>query len=226
MMWRKLGRAAAILALAGLAGCDWWYNDVPSPDDLMHAIPWFDHMITSRYIRPYETAAVPRQTPDSTVPITGADPDFAAEWSGGVNAATADKLVNPTRPGAAEQVRAPGPAVPIIPETIEARGDTMYHTYCSPCHGETGAGDGLVGVKVGAPSLLTDRARAFTDGYLYTKIRYGGTIMPPYGDKIYAPLDRWAVVDYVRHLQQAAAAGTPNPAPNAAAPAAQPGAGR
>jgi hypothetical protein len=54
MKGRKALRAA-LLALS-LTGCDLYYYKIPSPDDLWHVIPWFDHMITARYIRPYETA--------------------------------------------------------------------------------------------------------------------------------------------------------------------------
>jgi hypothetical protein len=42
--------------------------------------------------------------------------------------------------------------------------------------------------------------------------------MPRYGDKVYRPADRWAVVNYVRTLQSAAPATAPAPA--AAPPAA------
>ena len=38
---------AGLTLLAG--GCDFWYNRVPSPDDLWHVIPWFDHMIRAKY---------------------------------------------------------------------------------------------------------------------------------------------------------------------------------
>ena len=48
-----------------------------------------------------------------------------------------------------------------------------------------GAGDGPVGKRMGAPSLLTDRAKAYRDGYLYSIIRYGRGVMPQYGDKIF-----------------------------------------
>jgi mono/diheme cytochrome c family protein len=34
-------------------------------------------------------------------------------------------------------------------------------------------------------------------------IRYGRGVMPHYGDKVYRPADRWAVVNYVRKLQAA-----------------------
>jgi mono/diheme cytochrome c family protein len=65
-----------------------------------------------------------------------------------------------------------------------------------------------VGPKVGAPSLLTDKARAYSDGYLYSMIRYGRGVMPRYGDKVYRHEDRWAIVNYVRKLQRDAAGGT------------------
>ena len=55
----------------------------------------------------------------------------------------------------------------------------------------------------GRPSLLTARARGYTDGYLYSIIRYGRGLMPRYGDKVSDPADRWAIVNHVRQLQAA-----------------------
>lgn len=169
--------------LLGTGGCNTWYNDVPSPDDLMHAIPWFDHMIGSRAVHPYETGDVPRGVPEGSVPLGQVEPDHRAEWLTG-NTTTADALVMP----------APAPG-------SGGRGEALYATFCATCHGQLGAGDGLVGQKMGAPSLLTDRALALSDGYLYSIIRYGRGVMGKYGDKIWLPEDRWAVVRYVRQLQ-------------------------
>jgi mono/diheme cytochrome c family protein len=185
-MARRLLTAAAVLLLGG---CNWYYQTLPSPDDLMAAVPWFDHMIKSRAIHPYQRADIPRTTVAGTVPITGAEANWRAEWMAN-NPATANQLVNPTVPA----------------ETL-ARGDTLFHTYCSVCHGSTGAGDGLVNAKLGgsARSLLTERARAFSDGYLYSVIRYGWGNMPRYGDKVSRIPDRWAIVNYVRRLQGGAA---------------------
>jgi hypothetical protein len=42
---------------------------------------------------------------------------------------------------------------------------------------------------------------ALSDGYLYAIVRYGRGVMGRYGDKIWLPSDRWAVVNYVRELQ-------------------------
>ena len=72
-MTRKL-----MLALVGLAlgGCNWWYNEVPSPDDLMHRVPWFDHMILSKGVHPYQRFDMPRNTPAGVVPMGGGERDW------------------------------------------------------------------------------------------------------------------------------------------------------
>ncbi|HXI21288.1 MAG TPA: cytochrome c, partial [Gemmatimonadales bacterium] len=185
-MRRNRLRVLAVVAALCTAGCDYYYNDIPSPDDVLHMVPWFDAMITQPAVYPYERADVPRNTVPGTVPITGGEPDWSAEWSVG-NTTTADRLVNP-----------------IAGQPPTAVGDTVFHTYCGVCHGIAGAGDGPVGPRVAAPSLLTDRARGYTDGYLYSIIRYGRGVMPRYGDRI--PIaTRWEVVNYLRSLQTAAA---------------------
>lgn len=94
-------------------------------------------------------------------------------------------------------------AVNPIPATAESleRGRVMYERSCVPCHAATGEGDGLV-TRFGVPprSLLTDEARALSDGYIYTIIRIGRGAMPQYGHQI-THFDRWHVVNYVRQLQ-------------------------
>ena len=184
-------RKLAVLALALAAtGCDFYYNDVPSPDDLMHVVPWFDAMIKQDAVYPYQRLDVPRNTVAGTVPITGGEADWSAEW-GVANTTTADKLVNP-----------------LAGQPASAKGDTLFHTFCAVCHGNTGAADAVVSAQVAAPSLLTDRARGYSDGYLYSIIRYGRGVMPRYGDKVRRDA-RWEIVNYVRQLQAAAVAVTP-----------------
>ena len=193
----RSGRRRAAWALLALlcGGCDFYYHRIPSPDDLWHVIPWFDHMVRARYIRPYETQHVPRYTPEGSVPISGSEPDWSAEWVAG-RATTANSLKNPLEAG-----RAPGPAVPLIPREMEAAGDTLYQNFCTVCHGASGNGDGPVSRQMGAPSLLTPRARGYSDGYIYSIIRYGRGVMPRYGDKVVVPADRWSIVSHVRKLQ-------------------------
>ncbi|MGH7525992.1 MAG: c-type cytochrome [Gemmatimonadales bacterium] len=211
------GIRLALLAAAtlGVGACDFWYDRVPSPDDLWHVIPWFDHMITARYVRPYQTAGVPRYTPEGTVPVSGGEADWSAEWTTGKTTA-ADALRNPFAQGGDRKPSAPGPEVGTIPRNVDAAGDTLYQNFCTVCHGSAGDAKGPVSNRVGAPSLLTGRARAYSDGYIYSIIRYGRGVMPRYGDKVYLPEDRWAIVNHVRKLQ----AQTPAPPepPGAAAP--------
>ena len=74
--WRT---AALALLTLSTAGCDYWYNTVPSPDQLWYRIPWFDQMIYMRSIRPYSSNDVPRYTVKGTVPIGGGE----ASWETG-----------------------------------------------------------------------------------------------------------------------------------------------
>ena len=206
----RLFRVAALALLAG--GCDFWYNRVPSPDDLWPIIPWFDHMIEAKYVRPYQTAAVPRYTPAGSIPVSGGEADWSAEWTTG-KTTIADALKNPFAPAAGEGDRAspPGPDVAVIRRDVAAAGDTLFQNYCAVCHGPAGDAKGTVSSRIGAPSLLTGRARGYSDGYIYSIIRYGRGVMPRYGDKVYLPSDRWAIVNHVRKLQAAAPA-APEPA--------------
>lgn len=201
---------AAALALAS-SGCQFWYDKVPSPDHLWYRIAWFDHMIKSPAVNPYSRADVPREVVKGSVPLGGGEADWQtgdpAMLAYAFDQAVADRLANPTRTGG--PMPKPGPALPEIPAELVARGDTLYHTYCAVCHGDKGAGDGPVAARfVGVPSLLTERARGYTDGYLYSIVRYGRGLMPKYGDKLPDQRDRWAIVNHVRALQAAGAAPT------------------
>jgi mono/diheme cytochrome c family protein len=188
----RFGVLAAMLTLLGTTACDFYYNDVPSPDDLLHLVPWFDAMIKQPAVFPYARADVPRNTVPGTVPVTGGEADWSAEWSV-LNLATADKVVNP-----------------LAGQPVSPVGDSLFHTYCAVCHGLAGGGDAKVGMQLGAPSLLTDRAKGYTDGYLYSIIRYGRGVMPKYGDKVRGQ-KRWEIVNYVRQLQSGTVAAAAAP---------------
>jgi hypothetical protein len=84
------------------------------------------------------------------------------------------------------------------------RGRERFGIYCSPCHGRTGFGDGMV-VQRGfprPPSLHDERLRDKTpDGQIFDVIRSGFRKMPAFGSQI-PPEDRWRIVAYVRVLQR------------------------
>lgn len=91
---------------------------------------------------------------------------------------------------------------PITREVI-ARGRDRYNIYCSPCHGLTGYGDGVIvtrGLK-NPPSYHTDALRDQPVGHFYNVITNGNGSMLSYASRI--PVrDRWAIVAYIRVLQQ------------------------
>ncbi len=96
------------------------------------------------------------------------------------------------------------------PEAMLARGKARYGIYCTPCHDNTGGGNGLAkkrAIASGAtafvpPTFHQDRIRHMPDGQLFATIANGKNNMPPYAMQI--PVnDRWAIVAYVRALQVA-----------------------
>lgn len=111
------------------------------------------------------------------------------------------------------------PPIQVPPEpgvTFESLtvGKTLFtKLQCNTCHGETGAGDGpsapTLKDKWGLPLLPRDfNIGAFRGGSsgwdLYLRLAAGlaGTPMPPFGDDVLKPEDRWAVVHYVQSLRR------------------------
>jgi mono/diheme cytochrome c family protein len=93
------------------------------------------------------------------------------------------------------------PPVPVdVP--LLARGREQFEVFCSPCHGRTGRGDGMVvqrGFKK-PPSFHIDRLRQAPVGYFYDVMTNGFGAMSDYAPQI--PVrDRWAIAAYVRALQ-------------------------
>lgn len=86
------------------------------------------------------------------------------------------------------------------------RGQDRYEVFCTPCHGGTGDGNGIIMVGkygyVPAPTYHDERLRNVPDGEIYSAIAYGVRNMPSYASQIPVE-DRWAIVAYVRALQKA-----------------------
>jgi mono/diheme cytochrome c family protein len=82
------------------------------------------------------------------------------------------------------------------------RGQERYNIYCTPCHGRTGEGNGMVvqrGYKTAA-SYHVDRLRNAPVGYFYDVMSNGFGAMPDYKAQIPVE-DRWRIVAYIRALQ-------------------------
>jgi mono/diheme cytochrome c family protein len=90
----------------------------------------------------------------------------------------------------------------VVDERVMAHGRERFNIYCSPCHGRTGQGDGMV-VRRGyrrPPSYHQDRLRDAPVGHFFDVITNGFGAMPDYASQIKVE-DRWAIVAYVRALQ-------------------------
>lgn len=95
------------------------------------------------------------------------------------------ELVNPLKP---------------TPDVI-AHGRFVFENVCSACHGQRGAGDGLVATLFPKPpSLMTQRVRDWPDGEIVHRPMRGQGSMPSHARQIDLK-DAWSVVHYIRQLQ-------------------------
>ena len=86
-------------------------------------------------------------------------------------------------------------------KTLE-EGKVLYTRFCSPCHGEQGDGQGLVGQKFkGVPSYSAGRVATLPAGHIYHVITNGRGRMMPHGSQV-SPTERWKIVMYVQQLQK------------------------
>ncbi len=91
---------------------------------------------------------------------------------------------------------------PISREVLE-RGRERFDIFCSPCHGRTGAGNGMI-VQRGfpaPPSYHIDRLRKAPVGHFFDVITQGYGVMYSYAGRV-EPADRWAIAAYIRVLQK------------------------
>jgi hypothetical protein len=90
---------------------------------------------------------------------------------------------------------------PVTREIVE-RGRERFNIYCTPCHGLSGDGDGMI-VQRGLrrpPSFHDDRLRTAPVGHFFDVITNGFGIMYSYGYRV-PPRDRWVIIAYIRALQ-------------------------
>lgn len=105
------------------------------------------------------------------------------------------------------------PSQVTVDDAFLERGRERYGIYCTPCHGESGHGDGIIprrtevsdygGWTVG--DLAAEKARNYPVGHLFNILTNGINTMPPYRSQVSVE-DRWAIVAWVRALQFSQAA--------------------
>jgi mono/diheme cytochrome c family protein len=109
-----------------------------------------------------------------------------------------DEVFHAGKAGAAFVTALPMP----VDMALLERGRQRYEIYCTPCHGRTGNGEGIV-VRRGyrkPVSFHDERLRAQVAGYFFDVMTNGFGAMPDYAAQLPAR-DRWAVVAYIRALQ-------------------------
>lgn len=145
-----------------------------------YCFPWSIDMFRGPEIQPY--AQAPRVTPADTLPVHG-EPPMSLEQA-------TVKMHNPLQ----------------STQRNLFKGKNQFNTYCAPCHGESGTGNGLVGKILNRPpkNLVAGDSKYLPDGYIYGVIRDGVLSMPSYAEEM-AIEQRWQTVLYVRSLQQPAA---------------------
>ncbi len=147
---------------------------------------WFSQMKEQPAVQSQEGVA-PLVPPEGTIPLGGLEPRIDSPVPAFMPAAIG--LANP---------------VPSSPASLE-RGKYLYGIYCTVCHGANGMSD-QAEVPVakalsegGMPPPPLMAIPGYTDGFLFTKIRYGKPGMPGYPQ--IAPEDRWHIVNYLRVLR-------------------------
>lgn len=174
---RILG-VVAVLSL-GAAGCT-------EIENAMANVDVFNFMRESPAYDPYEGV---RPAPPNAVPVEspGEKWEPPVEQTEAALRAWGDTMTNP---------------LPMTQPVITL-GAEVFATYCAVCHGVGAQGDGPI-VGPGKFPLATNLTLPTTvdrsDGYIYAIVRIGRGLMPAY--QRIPPQERWAVVNYVRYLQQ------------------------
>ena len=89
-----------------------------------------------------------------------------------------------------------------VTPAVMQRGQERFNVFCSPCHGRTGSGNGMV-VQRGfraPPSYHEDRLRNAPVGYFFDVMTNGFGAMQDYASQV-PVADRWAIAAYIRALQ-------------------------
>jgi mono/diheme cytochrome c family protein len=141
-----------------------------------------------------------RTPPSGTVPFGGAD--YVSD--AGSPRENPDLLQEDDRYYRGKQGSAWVTTIPVkLDRALLRRGQDRYEIYCLPCHGATGAGNGLMTQYglVGVASITDEFHALMPVGEYFNVITNGKGRMPSYSPQVKVR-DRWAIVAYVRALMR------------------------
>jgi mono/diheme cytochrome c family protein len=184
--WRRLSLCVlalvSVVALGGCArGCTSSRTPIhpnPSMDDQPKVLP----QSASTF---FHDGASMREPVPGTVPIGGLKEDdafFTGKQPDGQFVAT----------------------IPVtVDEPLRLRGRQRYTIYCQPCHDARGEGKGILFERGNVPtaSFHQENILKYPDGQIFDVITNGKGLMAGYRWPI-PPGDRWAIIAYVRELEQ------------------------
>ena len=190
---RVLG-SLALMSVIGLTGCA---RGCTSSQPPIHLNPSMDDQpkVLAQTASPffYDGQSM-RQPVPGTVPIGGLKEDVAFF----------------TGKGADGQFVAANPVT--VNQGVVERGRQRYAIYCQPCHDAKGDGKGILFQRGNVPtaSFHQDKILKYPDGQIFDVITNGFGLMSGYRWPI-PPTDRWAIIAYVRELEQKRLASTAAP---------------
>lgn len=194
MTTARLSLSLLVLGVSLAACTDWAGYDI---DVASGKVPQLANMRRNVIPDPYGMVRLPAP---NTVPVQSPMGELPPHFASDKLDSVAPTFHNPYAGGA--------------PPAVLARGEVVFHNNCYVCHGPEGAGNGPI-VQMAqaggksyqrfpfAPAINSAATAARADGYIYGVISAGRGLMPPYGPRL-TNADRWAVVEYVRTLQQRA----------------------
>ena len=136
----------------------------------------------------YDGASM-RQPVPGTVPIGGLKDDAAFFTGKGADGQFVASI--------------PGTVPNIKNDALVERGRQRYVIYCQPCHDARGDGKGILFQRGNVPtaSFHQEKILKYPDGQIFDVITNGTGLMAGYRWPI-PPPDRWAIIAYVRDLEQ------------------------
>jgi Cytochrome C oxidase, cbb3-type, subunit III len=89
-----------------------------------------------------------------------------------------------------------------VTREILLRGQNRFNVYCTPCHDQTGSGNGMVTQRGfrHPPSYHIERLVQAPVGHFFDVMTNGLGAMQDYSAQV-EPADRWAIAAYIRALQ-------------------------
>ena len=178
-------RAVTLTCLVGLTGCA---RGCTSSQPPIHLNPSMDNqpkVLAQTASAFFYNGSSMREPIPGTIPIGGLRED-AAFFTG---------------KGPDGQFVAASP-VPVN-DTVVERGRQRYTIYCQPCHDARGDGKGILFQRGNVPTATYHQNKIlnYPDGQIFDVITNGFGMMPSYRWPI-SPADRWAIIAYVRTMQQ------------------------